>query len=117
MSTPTDEQPAPVPNEGPPIWSLVIADMQARDVTGRQRYGVPLQPCARRQRWSAVKFRCASCWRLLGWSHGGSDDADTLVSNTIESFRDEVASVSDAGLCDDCWDGHGGPRLSASVVE
>ncbi len=38
------EQPAPVPNDLPAVWSLVIADMQARDQIGRQRYGTPLQP-------------------------------------------------------------------------
>lgn len=38
------EQPAPVPNDLPAVWSLVIADMQARDALGRQRYGTPLQP-------------------------------------------------------------------------
>lgn len=38
------EQPAPKANDKPAIWSLVMRDMQARDVVGRQRYGVPLQP-------------------------------------------------------------------------
>ena len=35
--------PPPVPNDGIPIWDLVVADMQARDRTGRERYGTPLQ--------------------------------------------------------------------------
>lgn len=57
------ERPAPVPNDGPAIWPLLIAevteghyggdtpakrrlldDMRARDAVGRERYGVPLQP-------------------------------------------------------------------------
>ena len=38
------EQPAPVANDGPTVWPLVVADMQARDAVGRERYGVPLQP-------------------------------------------------------------------------
>ena len=53
------EQPAPIPNTGPDIWPLVMADMkawlnlpdshallidmEARDRLGRQRYGTPLQ--------------------------------------------------------------------------
>lgn len=37
------EQRHPVLNDSTPIWSLVIADMHARDKLGRQRYGVPLQ--------------------------------------------------------------------------
>ena len=41
-STPQD-QPPPLPSTAPAIWPLVIADMQARDAVGRERYGVPLQ--------------------------------------------------------------------------
>ena len=37
------EQPDPTPNDGTPIWKLVIADMIARDALGRERYGIPLQ--------------------------------------------------------------------------
>ena len=37
------EQPDPTPNDGTPIWDLVIADMHARDALGRERYGTPLQ--------------------------------------------------------------------------
>jgi hypothetical protein len=37
------DQPAPVPNDGTPIWELVVADMHARDQLGRERYGTPLQ--------------------------------------------------------------------------
>ena len=37
------KQPDPTPNDGTPIWDLVIADMRARDALGRKRYGVPLQ--------------------------------------------------------------------------
>lgn len=45
MSTPaTADQPDPVRNEHPAIWSLVIEEMQARDDLGRKRYGTPLQP-------------------------------------------------------------------------
>ena len=38
------EQPDPKPNDLPAAWDLVMADMKARDLVGRQRYGVPLQP-------------------------------------------------------------------------
>lgn len=39
-----NEQPAPVANDRPAVWPLVVEDMKARDAVGRQRYGVPLQP-------------------------------------------------------------------------
>ena len=38
------EQPAPVANNLPAVWDLVVADMQARDKVGEARYGVRLQP-------------------------------------------------------------------------
>ena len=38
------EQPDPTPNDGTPIWDLVIEDMRTRDYHGRKQYGVPLQP-------------------------------------------------------------------------
>ncbi len=38
------EQPAPIGNDKPAVWGLVMADMQARDQEGRRKYGVPLQP-------------------------------------------------------------------------
>lgn len=38
------DQPAPVANDLPAVWPLVIMDMAARDQVGRARYGVPLQP-------------------------------------------------------------------------
>ena len=38
------DQPAPVANDLPAVWPLVIMDMAARDQVGRERYGVPLQP-------------------------------------------------------------------------
>lgn len=41
--TQIDDQPAPIPNTGRPIWELVIEDMRARDQVGRERYGTPLQ--------------------------------------------------------------------------
>ncbi len=34
----------PKTNNRAAIWPLVIADMQARDAVGRERYGTPLQP-------------------------------------------------------------------------
>ncbi len=40
----TVEQPAPIPNDLPAVWDLVIADMQARDALGLKRYGTRLQP-------------------------------------------------------------------------
>ena len=38
------DQPAPIANDHPPIWNIVIMDMLNRDSVGRQRYGTPLQP-------------------------------------------------------------------------
>ena len=38
-----EEQMAPLSIESPAIWGLVVADMQARDRIGRERYGTPLQ--------------------------------------------------------------------------
>lgn len=38
------DQPAPLANNKPAVWDLVIADMRERDTVGRQRYGTPLQP-------------------------------------------------------------------------
>lgn len=38
------EQPAPVANDKPATWDLVMTDMQDRDGEGRRKYGVPLQP-------------------------------------------------------------------------
>lgn len=40
----SEPEPDPVPNDGPAVWGLVLADMQERDALGRQRYGTPLQP-------------------------------------------------------------------------
>jgi hypothetical protein len=37
-------EPPPVQNEKPAVWSLVMADMRARDEFGRAKYGTPLQP-------------------------------------------------------------------------
>ncbi len=38
------QQPDPVPNELPPVWNQVIADMHARNQLGLRRYGTQLQP-------------------------------------------------------------------------
>lgn len=37
------DQPAPVPNDGPPIQDLVIEDMEERKRIGQARYGTLLQ--------------------------------------------------------------------------
>ena len=42
------EQAAPIANDQPAVWPLVIMDMAARDQAGRARYGAPLQPHNRR---------------------------------------------------------------------
>ena len=42
--TTIDDQPPPIANTYPAVWSLVIDDMAARDKVGRHRYGTPLQP-------------------------------------------------------------------------
>lgn len=36
-------EPPPLSNDSVPIWDLVIADMRERDMTGRSKYGTPLQ--------------------------------------------------------------------------
>lgn len=38
-------QPAPIPNAERPTWEIVVEDMKERDQTGREKYGVHLQPC------------------------------------------------------------------------
>lgn len=38
-----NEQPAPVANENPALWDLVIADMKGRDELGKSRYQTRLQ--------------------------------------------------------------------------
>ena len=43
LQWPQLEQPAPIPNDRPASWPLVIADMANRDQLGRKRYGTPLQ--------------------------------------------------------------------------
>jgi hypothetical protein len=37
-------EPAPVSNNHPAVWDMVIADMQERDRTGLAKYGTRLQP-------------------------------------------------------------------------
>jgi hypothetical protein len=37
-------EPAPVRNTGPAVWLLVVQDMHARDIHGREKYRTPLQP-------------------------------------------------------------------------
>ena len=44
MTTEDDRQPEPVPNDGPAVWDLVVADMRTRDQLGASRYGTRLQP-------------------------------------------------------------------------
>lgn len=39
-----DPQPAPVANNNPAVWDLVLGDMAERDQSGRKKYGTPLQP-------------------------------------------------------------------------
>lgn len=36
-------QPDPIPNDSPSLWQAVIADMQARERLGMERYGTPVQ--------------------------------------------------------------------------
>jgi hypothetical protein len=38
------DQPPPIPNDKPSIWSLVRLDMEERYQVGIERYGTPLQP-------------------------------------------------------------------------
>ena len=42
--TPNTPEPPPIQNSHPAVWSLVIADMQQRDITGAEKYGTHLQP-------------------------------------------------------------------------
>ena len=39
-----EPEPDPEVNDFPPIWALVVQDMEDRDKFGEQRYGVRLQP-------------------------------------------------------------------------
>lgn len=38
-----DNQPAPIENDRPAVWGLVIKDMMKRDQFGVEKYGTPLQ--------------------------------------------------------------------------
>lgn len=38
------DQPAPIPNDKPAMWHVVIMDMLNRDHVGRERYKTQLQP-------------------------------------------------------------------------
>lgn len=38
------EEPPPVPNHNPGIWTLVMIDMAQRDIEGAKKYGTRLQP-------------------------------------------------------------------------
>lgn len=42
-NNPNKDQPDPVKNDNPAVWSLVIKDMADRDILGTERYGVRLQ--------------------------------------------------------------------------
>lgn len=37
-------QPAPIKNQGPAVWNLVVQDMVQRDFFGEAKYGTRLQP-------------------------------------------------------------------------
>lgn len=37
------EEPAPIPNDRPAVWDLVVADMIERNAVGTAKYGTPLQ--------------------------------------------------------------------------
>lgn len=38
------KQPRAIPNEGPFVWDLVLADMRQRDQLGERKHGTRLQP-------------------------------------------------------------------------
>ena len=38
------EEPPPRINNNPAVWPMVVKDMAERDLSGRQKYGTPLQP-------------------------------------------------------------------------
>jgi len=40
----TERQPAPVPNDRPAVWDLVLADIAERDRYGERKYHTRLQP-------------------------------------------------------------------------
>jgi len=37
-------EPAPIPNDRPAVWDLVIADMHERNEWATKKYGTPIQP-------------------------------------------------------------------------
>lgn len=39
-----DSEPAPIDNDSPIVWDLVIQDMRNRDKLGTQKYGTHLRP-------------------------------------------------------------------------
>lgn len=38
------KEPAPIKNDQPAVWDLVLADIKERDEIGMQKYGTRLQP-------------------------------------------------------------------------
>jgi hypothetical protein len=43
MKNTNTPEPPPIRTSGRTIWDLVIEDMKARDASGREKYGTPLQ--------------------------------------------------------------------------
>ena len=41
---PNKPEPAPIPNNLPAVWGLVMEDMKQRDESGFRKYGTRLQP-------------------------------------------------------------------------
>jgi len=39
-----DKQPTPIPSASPAVWDLVLEDMKQRDLIGKEKYKVRLQP-------------------------------------------------------------------------
>ena len=94
LSGASKEQYAPVANNEPAVWPLVIEDMKARDVVGRERYGVPLQPHngrdALRDAYEEALDLCAYLKQAMMEREGVPE----LQSRTIERLLGDLERVA-----------------------
>lgn len=90
----TKQQPAPVANDRPAVWPMVIKDMEARDAVGRQRYGTPLQPHngrdALRDAYEEALDLCAYLRQAMMEREGVPE----LQSLTVERLLGDLERVS-----------------------
>lgn len=93
------DQPAPTPNDRPAVWPLVMADMEARDQLGRQRYKVPLQPFNGRDQLADAY---AECLDMAVYLKAAMIERDTPADQAVRAERDRCAKVA-RKEAEECW--------------